>query len=217
MLFNGKNLTGLKAMRPESSTWQVCGAVELGPEAEHQEFIIKPGTGLLVSGEKGKTSNLCTEYQHGDCYANIEFKVPQGSNSGVYFQGKYELQICDSYGKDDVGFGDCGGIDVRWIDNKNVDGHAPRFNASKAPGKWQTLYVIFKAPRFDADGKKIANAMFVRVDHNGRVIHENVELKGPTRSAMPGPEAPLGPLMIQGDDGPVAYRLLCIYPLKCRE
>jgi len=212
-LFNGKNLTGWKAMQPDRSTWQACGAVELGPIADHQELVIKPGTGLLVNGAKGSTSNLFTEFQHGDCRAHIEFMVPKGSNSGVYFMGKYEVQILDSYGKKDVDFGDCCGIYARWIDNKNVDGHAPRVNASKAPGEWQTCDVIFKAPRFDDAGKKIANAMFVKVIHNGKVVHENVELKGPTRSGMPGPETAKGPIMLQGDHGPVAYRNIRIRPL----
>ena len=59
-----------------------------------------------------------------------------------------------------------------------------------------------------------ANAMFVKVIHNGVLVHENVELKGPTRAAMPGLELPTGPLMIQGDHGPVAYRNLRIRPLN---
>ena len=62
------------------------------------------------------------------------------------------------------------------------------------------------APRFDASGGKIENARFVKVAHNGVVVQEDVELKGPTRSSMPGPETARGPLMLQGDHGPVAYR-----------
>src|SRR5918911_3019200 len=96
----------------------------------------------------------------------LEFNVSKGSNSGVYFQGQYEVQILDSFGKKDkeLKYGDCGGI---------YDTAAPRTNASKAPGEWQTFDVVFRAPRFDAAGKKTANAKFVRVAHNGTVIHEN--------------------------------------------
>lgn len=63
-----------------------------------------------------------------------------------------------------------------------------------------------RAPRFDGDGNKTANAVFVGVEHNGVVVHENEEVTGPTRAAMFDNEEPLGPLMLQGDHGPVAYR-----------
>ena len=77
------------------------------------------------------------------------------------------MQILDSYGKKDkdLTYQDCGGI---------YNTAPPRTNASKAPGEWQTFDVIFHAPRFDADGKKTANARFVKVVHNDKVIHENV-------------------------------------------
>jgi len=211
-LFNGRDLTGWQAMKPDDNAWQAAGNVELDPTNERMLAIAK-GTGILVNGPKGKTSNLFTDYRHGDCEAHIEFMVPKGSNSGVYFLGKYEIQVFDSYGKEKVGFSDCGGIYARWIDRKTVDGHPPRVNASRPPGQWQVYDVIFKAPRFDESGKKIANAMFVKVMHNGVLVHENVELKGPTRAAMPGLEQPTGPLMIQGDHGPVAYRNLRVRPL----
>ena len=68
--------------------------------------------------------------------------------------------------------------------------------------------MIFQAPRFDENGKKTANAKFVKVIHNGQVIHENVEVTGPTRAAAFADEKATGPLMFQGDHGPVAYRNL---------
>ena len=73
--------------------------------------------------------------------------------------------------------------------------------------------MVFRAPRFDAGGKKTANARFVKVVHNGQVIHENVEVTGPTRAAAFNDEKPHGPLMLQGDHGPVAYRNPWIKPL----
>lgn len=203
---DGKDVSGwIPTAAPEENAWTLASAVALDP-ADPTHFAITPGTGILVDGPVGKTCNLVSSLQHGDCEAHIEFVVPRGSNSGVYFMGKYEIQILDSYGKEHVEFSDCGGIYARWIDEKNVDGHAPRVNASRAPGEWQEYDVVFRAPRFDAQGNKIENARFVRVVHNGKVVHENVELKGPTRAALPGPEQKTGPLMLQGDHGPVAYR-----------
>ena len=70
------------------------------------------------------------------------------------------------------------------------------------------------APRFDASGKKIANAKFLRVVYNGVLIQENVEVDEPTISAQGTPEAPLGPLMLQGDHGPVAFRNIYVRALR---
>jgi hypothetical protein len=101
-------------------------------------------------------------------------------------------------------YGDCGDI---------YNTAAPRTNVCKAPGEWQTCDVVFRAPRFDASGKKTANARFVKVVFNGTVIHENVEVKGPTTASLGGAEKPEGPVMLQGDHGPVAFRNLRLKPL----
>ena len=81
-------------------------------------------------------------------------------------------------------------------------------NAAKAPGLWQSFHIIFRAPRFNAAGEKTENARFEKVVLNGLTIHENVEVMGSTRAAAFQDEAALGPLMIQGDHGPVALRNL---------
>ena len=93
-----------------------------------------------------------------------------------------------------------------YLEKKWYEGKAPSHNFSKAPGVWQQFKIIFQAPRFNGQGEKTANARFVKVIHNGEVIHENVEVTGPTRSAAFQDEKPLGPLMIQGDHGSVAVR-----------
>ena len=128
--------------------------------------------------------------------------------------GRYEIQVYDSFGveKDKYPGIECGGIYPRWISERNVEGHSPRVNASKPPGEWQSFDILFRAPRFDSTGKKIANAKVVRIIHNGKVIHENVELNGPTRGALWEKESPTGPIRLQGDHGPVAYRNLRVEP-----
>jgi hypothetical protein len=155
-------------------------------------------------------------FEHGDVEAQVEFCVPKNSNSGIYFMGRYEIQVLDSWGVEKPKSGDCGGIYERWKDNQGYEGHPPRVNASKPPGEWQTFEVIFRAPRFDASGKKIQNARFIKVVHNGQVVHENVEVTGPTRAATYEnvPEKSLGPIMLQGDHGPVAYRNITLKPLQ---
>jgi hypothetical protein len=194
--------------------WQMVAEATTDP-ANEQALLGKSGTGMIWNGPKGRTSDLFSEAEHGDIAAHIEFMIPKGSNSGVYFQGRYEVQVYDSFGvvKDKYPGIECGGIYPRWENNKEVEGHSPRVNASLPAGQWQSFDVIFLAPRFDKDGKKTANAKFVKVLHNSLVIHENVEVTGPTRAAPFRDEKPTGPLMLQGDHGPVAYRNLKIVPL----
>jgi hypothetical protein len=206
-LFNGKDLTGWRLPNPAEarrSKWQVVGGVKL-KERSPGQFEAAKGTRVLLNGGDGHGINLLTTGSYGDCQLHVEFNVSKGSNSGVYLMGHYEVQILDSYGKRDkeLKYGDCGGI---------YDTAPPRTNASRAPGRWQTFDITFRAPRFDAAGKKTANAKFVKVVHNGKVIHENVEVKGPTTANMGGPERPKGPVMLQGDHGPVAFRNLTIRP-----
>jgi hypothetical protein len=157
---------------------------------------------------------LATTEKFGDVELYLEFLVPKGSNSGVYLQGLYEVQVFDSYGKASVDTTDGGAIYHRWIDNKPVGGSAPKVNASRPPGQWQSYHVWFRAPRFDASGKKTQNARFEKVLYNGVLVQENYSVEGGTRSHMNLAEAAMNPLMLQGDHGPVAYRNIYIRPLR---
>ncbi len=147
---------------------------------------------------------------------HVEFLVSKGSNSGVYLMGRYEVQVLDSWGKTELKYGDCGGIYQRhnFETNTGFEGHPPRVNASKKPGEWQSFDITFRAPRFDAEGKKTKDAVFEKVLLNGVVIHENVPGTGPTRSSTWNDEKPLGQLMFQGNHGPVAYRNVRLAPLR---
>ncbi|HNR99327.1 MAG TPA: DUF1080 domain-containing protein [Planctomycetota bacterium] len=202
----------MSAWQLPTGKWEVAGEVAQRPDKPGL-LAWKAGRGAIVNGDDGRTCNIHSKIEHGDCEAHIEFMVPQGSNSGVYFQARYEIQVFDSWDaaanapKADPKHSDCGGIYERWGANGGYEGHGPRVNACKAPGQWQTFDVVFRAPRFDASGRKTANACFVKVVHNGVLVHENVEVTGPTRAATwENDEKPLGPLMLQGDHGPVAYR-----------
>ena len=141
--------------------------------------------------------DIYTKERFGDITVKLEFLILRGGNSGVYLMGEYELQIADSYGRGELGPGGMGGI---WVTS------APLTNASRPPGTWQTLEIEFFAPRFNADGEKIANGLFRRVLLNGVLIQENVEVERSTGGGLTGREAPTGPLMFQGDHGPVAFR-----------
>ena len=211
VLFNGKDLTG---WHKPTGEWKAVGAVSLSSE-DSKQFDAAPGTGVLVNNPKGKTVNLISEFEHGDVEAHVEFVVPKNSNSGVYFQGRYEIQILDSWGVKEPKYGDCGGVYASCSEPKpDFKGRPPSTNASKPPGEWQTFDVLFRASRFDANGKKIENAKFVKVTHNGQVVHENVEVLRPTCAARWLDEKATGPLMLQGDHGPVAYRNIRLKPVE---
>jgi len=203
----------LDTWREPRGDWQIVGQVSSGGEGD-RFLVSNPGAGIMVNGAKGRTRNVLSKLEHADVEAHIEFMVPKGSNSGVYFQARYEVQVLDSWGVQKPKHGDCGGIYQRWKAGKGFDGHPPRVNASRPPGQWQTFDVIFRAPRFDTAGEKTENARFVKVTHNGVVVHEDVELTGPTRASTYNDEKPTGPLMLQGDHGPVAYRNILIRQTK---
>ena len=198
-------LAGSTSWQEDRGEWIVVGSVSLDPE-DDAKFTYEAGDQIWVNGSKGKTVDLNSTVEHGDVEAHIEFMVPKGSNSGVYFQSRYEVQILDSWQVTEPKYSDCGGIYERWKDEQGYEGYAPQTNASRRPGEWQSFDVVFRAPRFDSAGNKTENARFVEIVHNGVVVHENVELTGPTRAATSEDETTMGQLMIQGDHGPVALR-----------
>ncbi|MDD4869007.1 MAG: DUF1080 domain-containing protein [Kiritimatiellae bacterium] len=193
--------------------WKIVGEV-MKDARDGKKLTGKAGKDAMLNGDKGRTHNIITKDEFGDVELHIEFMVPEKSNSGVYLMARYEIQVFDSWGIEHPKYSDCGGIYQRWADGKGFEGRAPAANASRKPGEWQTFDAIFKAPRFDKGGKKIANAIFVKVVHNDKVIHENQEVTGPTRASTYNDEKAVGPLMLQGDHGPVAYRNIRIRPLK---
>ena len=195
--------------------WIMAHDVAMNPKDE-KHLAWKSGGTVAVNGDAGKTTNLHALVEHGDVQLHVEFMVPKGSNSGVYLMGRYEIQVLDSWGIEKPKYSDCGGIYEQNGKNgaPSHGGVSPKVNAAKKPGEWQTYDITFRAPRFDAAGKKTRDAEFVKVVHNGIVIHENELVTGPTRSATFMDEQPTGPLMFQGDHGPVAYRNVRLEPLK---
>jgi hypothetical protein len=142
--------------------------------------------GVLVNSEKG--GNLITNQKFDDFKLSVEFRYPEGSNSGIYLRGRYELQIEDSKGRaDDVSIGGIYGF------------IAPTVNAAKNPGEWQT-YEITLVGRH------------VTVVHNGIEVISNRPIPGITGGSLNSNEGEPGPIMIQGDHGPVEFRKFVITP-----
>jgi hypothetical protein len=209
-------LNTLEAFRPNREGWEEAASVRLDP-ADPKRLAFSPGHGILVNGRAGGAPDLLTQARYGDVEVHVEFLIAKGSNSGVKFEGLYEIQIMDSFGKRDVTASDCGGVYPRaellpryHLLDKGVP---PRTNASRPAGEWQTLDAVFRAPRFAGD-KKIANARLIKAVLNDKLIQEDVELKTPTGHAWHNREVATGPLLLQGDHGPVAFRNVRVRPLE---
>ncbi len=150
------------------------------------------------------TGDLVTHDEFGDFLLHVEFNVPPQGNSGVYLHGNYEVQILDSHGRTELRTGDCGGL---------YEVKVPSTNASRAPGRWQSFDVRFRAPRItDAQGKT-ENAR-VSVWHNGINVHDDVELSAPTPGNLDGQEYQRGPILLQDHGNPVQYRNVWIQELE---
>jgi alpha-L-fucosidase len=214
--------SGPENIQSTSDGLKHCGGVRLADTPG--QLIALPGVGVMASVKKlelSEDSNLLTNEAFGDCEVYLEFMIAKDSNSGVKLQNRYEVQLYDSFGRDRPTARDCGGIYPHWgirPDGKGVryldDGVPPAMNAAKRPGEWQTLSIVFKAPRFDENGRKIHNAKFKSVILNGKVVQQDVEVDSPTGNASaPLAETPQAPLRVQMDHGAVAFRNVRVRPL----
>ena len=148
--------------------------------------------GLLVNATPG--NDLLTERQFTDFKLYAEFRYPKGSNSGVYLRGRYEVQIEDDYGEEP--------------DSHRIGGVygflTPRVNAAKKPGEWQTLDVTLV-------GREVTVVL------NGEPIIERQAIPGITGGALDGDEGKGGPLLLQGDHGPIEFRKVSLTPAEASE
>lgn len=146
--------------------------------------------------------------EFGDATIHIEFCCPyqpedrgQGrGNSGAYVQGRYEVQILDSFGLEGKS-NECGGL---------YSVAAPAVNMAFPPLSWQTYDIDFKAGRFE-DGTMVARPRMT-VRHNGVVIHEDAEIPKITPGGTAGAEGPKGPLHLQNHGNPVRFRNIWFVP-----
>jgi hypothetical protein len=190
VLFDGQEAAKWTDMKGGACPWKV----------ENGYMEIAPGKGSIITKDKYQDFTLHVEFWLPKLPENVTGQAR--ANSGVYEMGRYEVQVLDSYGLK-AQSNDCGAI-------YNVK--APDVNAAREPEHWQTYDITFRAPRFDAAGKKTASARFVKVVWNGKVIHENVDCPGPT-TAAPYQESPeAGPIYLQDHGNKVRYRNLWIVP-----
>jgi hypothetical protein len=192
VLFDGTNLDQwVKSDGKSSPAWQLTS-----------------GSALRVVPKGG---NIMTRQKFdGHFRLHVEFRVPYmpgakgqaRGNSGIYLQGRYEVQILDSYGLNSQD-NDCGGI---------YEVARPRVNACKAPTVWQSYDIDFRAPRF-VEGKKQEPAR-ISVVQNGVVIHDDVAIPVEnTRAGLGGDPSTPGPIMLQDHGNPIQFRNIWLLPL----
>ena len=205
-------LTDLSFANNTGKNWQIVKEVQA--DLNRPNFLkTEKGTGVLINlfDERKPGKDLFFDFQHGDIDIELDYMLAKSSNSGIYLQGRYEVQLMDSWGITNYGSSDNGGVYERWDESKpqgqqGFEGYSPRQNVSRAPGLWQRLKISFQAPRFNTEGRKIQNARILLVELNGVRIQEDVELSGPTRGSIDSLENALGPLRLQGDHGAVAFK-----------
>ena len=193
VLFNGSDL----------SNWTSRDGGEPGWAVEEGVMAVVPRTGDIMTTERFT-----------DHFLHLEFMTPDmpeatgqaKGNSGVFLQGRYEIQVLDSYGIEVPGMGDCGAI---------YNQFAPLVNACKPPLEWQSYDVIFRAPRLNDDGEIVENTR-VTVLQNGLVILNNVILSGTTGANIGGGVGEPGPLLLQDHGNLVKFRNIWAVPLPLK-
>ena len=184
------------------------------PANFYQRYTKDPAAWTMDSA--GVASNnkhdIVSKRDFADCYLHAEFRCPadangnpiSGGNSGIGFEGRYEVQILNSYGHQPEKH-ECGAL---------YDEKPPLVIASKKPGEWQTYDIIFRAPRFGPDGKVTEHAT-ATVFQNGVIVQNNEEFTGPTgiQYGENKGEVPSGPIILQGDHDPVQFRNVWLMPL----
>ena len=180
--------------------------------AKYQKAVMTEDKLLAVGRPHG--GHVFSKQKFQSCTLHLEFRLAympeargQGrSNSGCYVQGRYEVQILDSFALPlaSIDTGDCGGI---------YSVSKPRLNMCTPPLTWQTFDIEFTAGRFDDAGKKIANPRMT-VRHNGVLIHEDVEIDRPggTTAAPYGDSPEPGILYLQDHGSPLRYRNIWVVP-----
>ena len=177
-LFNGKDLTGWRLINPKQAN---------GFKVVNGELINDP---VSSEGQRISFGNLRTDSEFDDFKLTLEVNIPEGSNSGVYLRGMYEVQVVDSYGKE--------------LDPHNMGGLysriTPSVAAEKPAGEWQTMEMI------------LCNR-HLTVVLNGTKIIDNKPVYGPTGGAMHADVLKPGPIYLQGDHGKVSFRNIVLTPI----
>jgi hypothetical protein len=190
------------------SNWLNVGNVTLNP-AKPKVLKSANGDGIFLNQPtKKNNSDLITKDEFGDIELEFDFMLTEGAKSGVLLQGRYEVEIVDSWANLKPSSQDIGAIAPRLNEtsNSSYEGVAPLVNVAKAPGLWQHIKIKFISPKFNANGTKIENARFSEIHLNGVLIQQEVEVTGPTSVATDKIEKVTGPIVFKNEQGTIAFR-----------
>lgn len=191
VLFDGKDL----------SKWEIAS-----PKGGPPKWKIENGVMTIAP----LTGSIRTKAEFGDCQLHIEWRAAKGSrsNSGVFFMSLYELQIYGSYKNGNPIYAD-------GVAGSMYGQQVPLVNVCRPTGDWEVFDAVFRAPRFDADGKVVQPAR-ISLLHNGVLVLSDAEIKGFTvhgKEAKYRKHAAKMPLMLQDHRDPVSFRNIWIRPL----
>src|SRR5690554_80019 len=177
-LFNGRDLSGWQLINPnQTNGFKVLDGVLVNDPVKQEGVRVSYG-------------NIRTEQEFEDFNLTLEVNIPEGSNSGIYLRGIYEIQVMDSYGRD--------------LDSHNMGALysriTPAVAAEKPAGEWQSLDITLVDRH-------------VTVKLNGLTIIDNQPVHGPTGGAMSADVFKKGPIYLQGDHGKVSYRKMVLRPV----
>ncbi len=190
VLFDGKDLSQWKNEMGGRAQWKVADGC------------------ATVNG----TGNILTKQEFGDVQLHVEWATPsvvsgngqERGNSGVYLQGRYEIQVLDCFNNKTYFDGMTGAF---------YGNYAPLVNACRKPGDWQAYDIIFHAPKLEADGKTVIPGSFT-VLLNGVLVQDHIPVKSSTTAAKFTGAVAKGPLMLQDHGNPVRFRNIWIRPLE---
>jgi hypothetical protein len=204
VLFDGRDMSAWELVRGGPVDWKV--------ENGYVEVVNGPGE---IRPASPGTGAIRTKQQFGDIQLHLEWASPNPprgvaqdrGNSGVMLMGRYEVQVLDSYQRSDTyADGQAGAI---------YGQYPPLANATRPPGEWQSYDIVFRAPRYGADGT-LTEAPRVTVIHNGIVIQNNEVLQARGGNAQNAARPTTGPLQLQDHNHPVRYRNIWVRPLATR-
>jgi hypothetical protein len=189
ILFNGRDVENWTTREGQPAEWKVANG----------DLHATPGKGDIMTKERFT-----------DFYLHIEFNCPDmpeatgqaKGNSGVFLQGRYEVQVLDSFGWEKPGKGDTGGV---------YDQFAALVNACKPALHWQTYDIAFRAPRFE-NGEMVSNTRLT-VFQNGKIVQNNIELPGVTGAPLDLKVEEPGPLLVQDHGDLVRFRNIWVVEL----
>jgi hypothetical protein len=192
VLFDGRDLSQWQPARANGRLWKVRNGY----------FEVSPGAG-----------DLATRQSFGDVQLHVEWAAPaeirgtsqNRGNSGIFLQGRYEVQVLDSSNNPTYADGQAGALYGQW---------PPLVNPARKPGQWQSYDIVFEAPRMQAD--RVIAPAYITVFLNGVLLHHRKELMGPTvhrALAQYRAQPAEAPLVLQDHSTPVRYRNIWIRPL----